>query len=101
MPAPKGAEEDIMANLQVKGIDDDLYDKLKKLALNENRSISQEIIFLIKTHLSVKKTASSSRTPAEILLQLSGSWDDQRTADEIIAEIRNHHKNSERLQGGL
>ncbi|GAB6192364.1 hypothetical protein [Desulfocastanea catecholica] len=90
-----------MANLQVKGIDDDLYDKLKKLALNENRSISQEIIFLIKTHLSVKKTASSSRTPAEVLLQLSGSWDDQRTADEIIAEIRNHHENSERLQGGL
>jgi predicted CopG family antitoxin len=101
MPAPKGAEEDIMANLQVKGIDDDLYDKLKKLALNENRSISQEIIFLIKTHLSVKKTASSSRTPAEILLQLSGSWDDQRTADEIIAEIRDHHENSERLTGGL
>lgn len=90
-----------MANLQVKGIDDDLYDKLKKLALNENRSISQEIIFLIKTHLSVKNTASSSRTPAEVLLQLSGSWDDQRTADEIIAEIRNHHENSERLQGGL
>ena len=90
-----------MANLQVKGIDDDLYDQLKKLALNENRSISQEIIFLIKTHLSVKKTASSLRTPAEVLLQLSGSWNDQRTADEIIAEIRNHHENSERLQGGL
>ncbi len=90
-----------MANLQVKGIDDDLYDQLRKLALNENRSISQEIIFLIKTHLSVKKTASSSPSPAEVLLQLSGSWDDQRTADEIITEIRNHHENSERLQGGL
>lgn len=90
-----------MANLQVKGIDNDLYDQLKKLALNENRSISQEIIFLIKTHLSVKKTASSCRSPAEVLLQLSGSWDDPRTADEIIAEIRDHHKNSERLTGGL
>ena len=89
-----------MANLQVKGIDNDLYDQLKKLAQNENRSISQEIIFLIKTHLS-KKTASSYRSPAEVLLQLSGSWDDPRTADEIIAEIRDHHENNERLTGGL
>lgn len=35
-----------MANLQVKGMDDALYNQLKMLAAAENRSVSQEIIHL-------------------------------------------------------
>jgi len=90
-----------MANLQVKGIDDGLYEQLKKLATDENRSISQEIIFLVKTHLALQKVFRSTPSPAEVLLQLSGSWEDSRQADEIITEIRNGRENSQRLAEGL
>ena len=41
-----------MANLQIKGMDDDLYARLKSLAASENRSISQQVIFLFKLYMS-------------------------------------------------
>ncbi|MEW6593700.1 MAG: hypothetical protein AB1413_02395 [Thermodesulfobacteriota bacterium] len=90
-----------MANLQVKGIDDSLYDQLKRQAATENRSVSQEIIYLVKTHLCAQKALRSTPTPAEVLLQLAGSWEDPRPAEEIVAEIRDGRKNSQRLAGGL
>jgi hypothetical protein len=36
-----------MANVQIKGIDDDIYAEFKKLAAAENRSVSQQTLFLI------------------------------------------------------
>lgn len=90
-----------MANLQVKGIDAGLYAQLKDLAMAEHRSVSQEVIHLVKTHLSMRKTMQSTPTPAEILLQLAGSWEDARPAAEIVSEIRNARQNSQRLAGGL
>jgi len=35
-----------------------------------------------------KKPAAGLKTSAQRLLELSGSWDDDRSAEEIIAEIR-------------
>lgn len=90
-----------MANLQVKGIDEGLYAQLKNLAVAENRSVSQEVIHLVKTHLSMQKTMQSTPTPAEILLQLAGSWEDARPAEEIAAELRSARRNSQRLAEGL
>lgn len=40
-----------MAILQVKGIDDELYAQLGKIAAAENRSISQQVLYLIKGDL--------------------------------------------------
>ena len=37
-----------MANLQIKGIDDELYNEIKKLAAAEKRSVSQQILFLAR-----------------------------------------------------
>jgi hypothetical protein len=37
-----------VANLQIKGIDDQLYDEIKKLAVAEKRSISQQVLFLVE-----------------------------------------------------
>ena len=85
-----------MANLQVKGIDDGLYEQLKRLATAENRSVSQEIIFLVKAHLSSQKTRRAMPSPAEVLLQLYGSWEDSRSAGEIVAEIRNARERKSR-----
>lgn len=90
-----------MANLQVKGIDNALYEQMKILAAGENRSVSQEVIFLLRKHLATQKSLHSAPSPAELLLQLSGSWEDARPAEEIIVEIREARENSARLTGGF
>ena len=50
-----------MANLQIKGIEDGLYAEIKDLAAAENRSVSQQILFLVKEYLARKKTSMLSR----------------------------------------
>ena len=90
-----------MANLQIKGIDDKLYDTIKKLAASENRSVSQEILFLVKEHMAKRKQTVAIRTPAQVLLDLSGSWVDNRSANAIIAEIKAARRNSGKLEKGL
>ena len=90
-----------MANLQIKGIDDSLYAQIKDLALSENRSISQEVLFLIKSYMANKKQLLTIKTPAQVLLELSGSWEDSRRPEEIIAQIKNVRKNSRKLTKGF
>ncbi len=90
-----------MANLQIKGIDDDLYTQIKKLAAAENRSVSQQILYLAKEYLVKRKTLQASRTPAQVLLELSGSWSDDRTPEEIIREIKSARKNSRKMRRGI
>jgi len=90
-----------MANLQIKGIDDDLYAQIKQMAVTENRSISQQILYLVKTYMSKKQYFHAAKTPAQILIDLSGSWEDSRNPDEIIASIKNARKNSKKLESGF
>jgi hypothetical protein len=90
-----------MANLQIKGIDDDLYGEIKLLATAENRSVSQQVLYLVKHWLSHQKQIQASKSPAEVLLELSGSWQDDKSADEIIAEIKTARRNSDKLSQGF
>lgn len=90
-----------MANLQIKGIDDKLYDTIKKLAASENRSVSQEILFLVKEHVAKRKQTVAIKTPAQVLLDLSGSWVDNRSANAIITEMKAARRNSRKLEKGL
>lgn len=90
-----------MANLQIKGIDDALYSDIKTLANAENRSVSQQVLYLIRHWMSHKKQIEATKSPAEILLELSGSWQDEKSAETIIEEIKNARHNSDRLSGGL
>ena len=75
-----------MANLQVRAIDNGLYKALGKRAEMDNRSISQEVVMIIKEYL--KKPASSGRSATDAFLELAGTWEDSRSADEIIKSIR-------------
>lgn len=86
-----------MANLQIKGIEDALYTQIKNLAAAENRSISQQILFLVKRYIANKQQFEEAQTPAKVLLELSGSWEDSRDANEIISDIKNARKNSSRF----
>jgi len=90
-----------MANLQIKGIEDNLYKKIKKMAASENRSVSQQVLSLIKEYMARKGKIQSLKPPAQVLLELSGSWEDNRSADKIISEIKRDRKNSKKLKKGF
>ena len=68
-----------MANLKMEGIDNKLYKKLKRIAGEEKRL--------------VRKQTRGTRSPGQILLDLSGSWKDDRKPEEIISEMRKARKN--------
>ena len=84
-----------MANLQVRDIDNRLYESLKNRALKEKRSISQEVIYIIERYLARPKALDVS--PTEEFLQLSDSWEDDRSAEEIVASIRDGRNDSMRF----
>ncbi len=90
-----------MANLQIKGIDDGLYARIKDMAANENRSVSQQVLFLIKAYMSRKQYLQTAKTPAQVLLELSGSWEDAREPQVIVKELKRARKNSEKLAKGF
>jgi hypothetical protein len=90
-----------MANLQIKGIQDELYAEIKKLAAAENRSIAQEVLFLVKEYLVRKGRSHQVKTPGQVLLELWGSWEDNREAGEIIAGIRQARKGSAKFSKGF
>ena len=90
-----------MANLQIKGMDDDLYADLKDLAASENRSVSQQVLFLIKGYLGRRHHFQNIKTPAQVLLELAGSWEDVRSSEKIIKDLKNNRKNSQKLSRGF
>ena len=81
-----------MATLQVRSIDNQLYKALGARAAMENRSISQEVIAILKDYLSRPSTKHGTMT--EDFLQLCGTWQDDRPEEEIAAEIRNARADS-------
>jgi len=89
-----------VANLQIKGIEDALYTQIKELAASENRSISQQILFLVKRYIANKEQFEKTKLPAQVLLELSGSWKDSQGAEEIISDIKNARKNTSRFKEG-
>ncbi len=90
-----------MANLQIKGMDDELYKELKKVAAEEKRSVSQQTLLLVKNYLARKQQVRKLKTPAQLLLELSGSWEDDRGAEAIVAKIKKARRNLKRLKKGL
>ena len=89
-----------MSNLQIKGIDEELYGRIKEMANAENRSLSQQILFLAKEYMAKRKKIRSAKSPAQVLLDLSGSWDDEREPEKIIKEIKQNRRNSRKLEEG-
>ena len=90
-----------MANLQIKNIQDELYEEIKKLAAAENRSISQQVLFLVREYLAKRKHLSAAKSPAQVLLELSGSWEDDKTAEQIVKEVKSARKSSRKLEKGF
>jgi len=85
-----------MATLQVRSIDDNLYKALGRRASMDNRSISQEVVSILKTHLSLPEKHYADSTSR--FLEMCGSWSDERSAQEIAEEIRQARQNSKQFQ---
>jgi len=90
-----------MANLQIKNIDEGLYEEIKRAASAENRSVSQQVLTLIRDYLAKRKQVSKLKSPAQVLLELSGTWEDERSAEEIVQDIKKARKKSKKLSGGF
>jgi len=71
------------------------------LAASENRSISQQILFLLKLYLAKKHQLIEAKTPAQVLLELSGSWEDDRPAEQIVKDLKAARKNSKKFRKGF
>ncbi len=82
-----------MASLQIKGIDDGLYNELKRIAAEEKRSVSQQTLFMVRDYISKRQKLRGTRKPGQVLLELSRSWKDDRKPEEIISEIKKARKN--------
>jgi plasmid stability protein len=85
-----------MATLQVRDIDDRLYSLLKTSAKLQNRSISQEVVTIIEKYLNSPGNISSNSTLE--FLSLTGAWKDEKSADEIVRDIRNGRNQSRRFR---
>ena len=85
-----------MAVLQVRDIDDRLYDRLKFAAKIDNRSISQQVITILQNYFTSVPVKPKNAT--EEFLKLAGSWEDSRTTDEIIDDIYGSRVNSTRVE---
>lgn len=77
-----------MPTIRITGIDDNLYGEIKRAAVAENCSVSQQVLFMLKDYLAKRQLLSRAKTSAQVLLELSDSWEDERSADQIIAEIK-------------
>jgi plasmid stability protein len=84
-----------MANLQVRSIEDQLYKALARRASMENRSISQEVIAILKAYLSIPSSKYEQAT--DHFLELCGTWEDERSEEMIVKEIRNDRSINDRF----
>ena len=83
-----------MAILQIKGIDDALYARLKQVAAEDNRSVSQEVLHLTKEYLARREERAAEKASVRALLALAGSWVDERSSEEIVKDLRAARRNA-------
>ena len=85
-----------MATLQVRDIDDQMYDALKERAKRQHRSLSQEVVHIIEDYLS--RPNMDSIKQSELFLQLMGAWQGPESANEILTSIRRGRVESKRFK---
>jgi len=84
-----------MATLQVREIDDRLYEFIKTSAKLQNRSISQEVITILQNYCTSSQKQHKNAT--EEFLALTGAWHDDQDAQAIVDKIRCGRNNSPRF----
>ena len=78
-------QEKNMSSLSIRGLDDDLSERLKKLASEEQKSVNQFVIDILKQQLGITKNRRFTQCFHD-LDQLFGSWSNE-TFDTIHEKI--------------
>jgi plasmid stability protein len=84
-----------MATLVVRNFDDRLYAALRARAAANCRSVGEEVEAIIRASLG-RPTGNVHQVTRE-LLALAGSWQDDRPAEQIAAEIRKGRRTGRRF----
>lgn len=87
-----------MSNLTLRNIPDAALAELRSRAASNHRSVNGEILAIIEISLSGGlpqwATASPHDSPVErqknAILNAAGGWEDNRSEEEIIADIESH-----------
>ncbi len=94
-----------MASITVRNIPDAVLKRIKELSSIERRSVNNEILIILERgaygeyqdRLERRKYLSKE-TQLEIWKKLAGSWDDKRSAKEIIEDIYSHRTVGRRVE---
>jgi hypothetical protein len=90
-----------MPTIRITEIDDNLYEEIKRSAAAENRSVSRQVVFMLKDYVAKRHLLTKITNPGQALLELSGTWKDKRNSEEIVRDIKKARRNSRTLSGGL
>jgi len=78
-----------MAALTIKGLPDELLEKLREIARSERRSLNQQVVYMLETATGHRHMLVHTDKAAQIAAwkKLAGRWVSSKTAQEEIAEI--------------
>ncbi len=83
-----------MASITIRNIPDSVLSRVRTLSEVEKRSINSEFLILIEKALTIEiETRKSTNTPIskenqiKMWESLIGTWEDDRSAEEIISDI--------------
>ena len=86
-----------MASFTVRNIPDDVLERIRALSSIERRSLNNEILVILERgtfseyeEKLLKRKFLSKSTQMDMWKRLVGTWDDNRTAKEIIEDIYSH-----------
>lgn len=80
-----------MAALHIEEIDDSLYEAIRERAKRNHRSVDQQVVEMLREQLHSQKDCFDF----EGFQELVKDWPDDRSAEEIIADIRNSRTSNE------
>src|SRR5208283_3913787 len=91
---PKGHYIVTMASITIRNIPDEVLERIRALSSIERRSLNNEILVILERgtyseyeEKLLKKKYLSKSTQMEIWKRLAGTWEDTRSAKEIIEDI--------------
>lgn len=78
-----------MAALTLKGVPDELLERLREIAKSERRSLNQQVVYMLETASGHRHLLIHQDKEAQIAAwkKLAGRWESNETVEEEIAAI--------------
>ena len=94
-----------MASITIRNIPDEVLERIRALSSIERRSLNNEILVILERgtyseyeERLLKRKYLSKSTQLEIWKQLAGTWEDNRSAGEIIDDIYSNRTSGREVQ---